>query len=51
MNITTSHIIAYNIAVNFLPIEFCRRISMASLTTKTVPHLADAIHAAVTQVV
>lgn len=27
----------------------CRRISMAGLSSKTVPHLADAIHAAVTR--
>lgn len=29
----------------------CRRISMAGLSSKTVPHLADAIHAAVTRAV
>lgn len=28
----------------------CRRISMAGLRSKTVPHLADAIHAAVTRI-
>lgn len=27
----------------------CRRISMAGLSSRTVPHLADAIHAAVTR--
>lgn len=29
-------------------LSICRRISMAGLSSRTVPHLADAIHAAVT---
>lgn len=30
-------------------LSVCRRISMAGLSTRTIPHLADAIHAAVTK--
>jgi hypothetical protein len=32
----------------YCPTVLCRRINMAGLGPKTVPHLADAIHAAVT---
>ncbi|ONM37722.1 glutamate-oxaloacetate transaminase1 [Zea mays] len=35
--------------LNSEQVAFMRRISMAGLSMRTVPHLADAIHAAVTQ--
>lgn len=41
----------FQIESNSCFFTLCRRISMAGLSSKTVPHLADAIHAAVTRVV